>query len=434
MTTFRVSLLTIESDNPDPAIMDAVRQLLERSGATTVVMASPAPAAQPKSAASAVAESLMHGSLQELVMDEVTRSPAITLEGLAGAILNDTSKAGVHRVRLAVEPLVSMGRLERSGSGKLYTPAFAATLPTFQRPGKMRPAAPATTCPSFPPCTNCRDSGGECLSLVKRATPVPDAPKSEPVIDDEVAPAVAHEARASARLDDETRTLEPGAEAKSEPSRPLRVHVPQGETMPASDPTGRVEGYPAPSPVAGSLQERIRDAVNAAPGVTIPNLAVSLLGSGSSEAKRKIDFQAGGLVMSGELLRLNGGLYPKGYRGPTVKAAPATNARPTATASNERYYEQILAAYARDNSTSQRELADKLFGESVGHTVAKLQIMLRQLVATERLERLGQGTYRPVGDRGRRGRASEDEDDEGDDTESNGQPDETDELEELDVG
>lgn len=290
------------------------------------------------------------------------------------------------------------------------TKAPPAETPTPSRETKRARAR----CPLFPPCKPCRDDEGVCLARAKREPISPPVPaKTEPVIDGEF-PEVDEEPAA------------PKMPAVVE--RPLRVRVPKDEPVPTADPTGRVDGYPAPAPVAGSLQERIRDAVNAAPGVTIPNLAVSLLGSGSQESKRKIDFQAGGLVMSGELMRLNGGLYPKGYRGPTVKAAPATSARPAAAASNERYYQQILAAYARDNNTPQRELADSLFGESVGHTVAKLQIMLRQLVASERLERLGQGSYRPIGDSERRGRGEDDQDDADEDTESNGVSDDVEEL------
>lgn len=418
--TLRISLLTIESENADPALMAALSELLERAGVSpTVVVTSDAPPAATSSALSqAVAESLMHGSLQEQVMDEVTRTPAITVEQLAGVILNDTTKGGVRRVRLAVDPLVTIGRLERSASGKLYTPAFAATLPKFQRPGKQRKAAPAPACPSFPPCAGCRN-GTACVSIIKPSRPV--APEPEPPVHETPEPVPASEPEQPAPAPDVT-------------PRPLSVPA---TSAPLPDlPGGRVEGFVAQAQQQGDLAERIVAAVEASPGSTVPNLTMALLGSGSQTNKRRIDMLVGPLVVSGRLARADGRLFPdlksaQQWSGPRAPGRPSRAETSAPSSSPEGMYRQIVAAFAKDQAYPLPQLAVELFTDSSGRSVQKLQLMIRQLIASERLERTPEG-YRPVTDSERRGR-DEDNEDEDDDEESNGHSDD-DDLQELDLG
>lgn len=430
MTAVRFTLVTVECDSTDPAIMSAIRELLERAGGSSSVVVASAPQAPAKAAAqepgpkhTSIARHLMDGSLQELVMEAVTERPGATVADLAATVLNETTGSAKTRIGMAVGPLVLTGRLVRADDGKLYTPAAAATLPAFQgnskrtgkstgskdRPKDPPPVAPEepsierAPCPSFPPCKNCREGSGACVSLVKQATPVEPGPAAEP---------------------------------KSAPAA-----VPAVE--PAID-VGRVEGFVEQARQQGSLSEQIFEAVTKTPGTSVDKLASELLGSAGGAAVRRIDMLVGPMVMSGRLARYNGRLYTSMAQAAKLKLGPPVRGKPGPKRDDGtkhdayKLYDKIVAAFAKDNAYPLHQLADELFGESVGHTYQKLQLMLRQLVVSERLERRGNGSYRPVDDKERRGRADEDDEEEKDDDEpeleSNGQPDELDDLQELDVG
>lgn len=441
--TVRVSLLTIESDGDDPAIMAALRELLERAGVNGAVVVStpaagPVPAAAaptaPASKHTSIARHLMDGSLQELIMEAVTARPGTTDHELAAAILNDTTPSAVARIRLAASPLVLTGRLVRDGQ-KIYTPAAAATLPRFQgSKGKRKgvvaepePVAGTQTstppqqaerphCPSFPPCRNCRDGGGACLSLVKPAAPVIDGEFRE--------------------VDEEPPAPTPAVEAM-----PLRVQVGPGENGPVADPFGRVAGVEAPVVLAGSDSEKIVTLVHARPGITVDDLAREICGVCNGGTKRRIDMLVGPLTMSNTIVRFNGRLYKDTKTAGALKLPPPQrggfNAGGTGQATPRKgedpkpYYDKIVAAFAEDNGCTMAALAIELFGDSSGKSYQKAQIMVRQLVASERIEELGGGQYRPIDADERRGRADEEDEPDDDDTESSGVSDEDPEELEL---
>lgn len=333
--------------------------------------------------------------------------------------------------------------LERAGvrgAVVLASPPGATAVPAS-------PPAPAretkrARCPLFPPCKPCRDEEGVCLARAPRERKSP----------------LEREVAASARLDGETRVIdgefpevgEPEPAAPSPASAPLRVKVGRHDKMPVADPSGRVQGVEPPPITKGSDTERIIQLVHANPGTTVQDLAREICGVCNGGTIRRIDMLVGALTMSGTLVRFNGRLYsdmkqagalklPPPQQRTNVGRRPGTGQAPLVKVDDAKaIYDKIVAAFTRDNETPLKELADKLFGDSVGHTYQKLQLMLRQLVASERLERLGNGGFRPVSDKERRGRADEDdEDDEEKDEdapelESNGAPDD-DALEELDL-
>ena len=441
--TIRFSLLTIESDSADPTIMAAMRELLERAGAGVVVVpagltAPPqaAPDAAPSQKHTSIARHLMDGSLQELIMEAVAGRPGVSVHDLAATVLNETTGSAKTRIGMAVGPLVLTGRLVRGNDGKLYTPAAAATLPAFQGPpnrggpskgSKSIPhdpgpvtavAAPERApCSAFPPCRNCREGAGACLSMLKPATPIE------------------REARASTRLDGETRVVEP------KPQAPLRVHVPLDEKPPQASPTGRVVGFVAKATDQADLVDRVIKTVQAQPGTSVQALAMVLLGSASSLNVRRIDMLVGPLVMSGRLARTNGRLFGTASEAAAAPApmlprrAPGQAAPLSDVQRKKDAYNRIVAAFSQDTAYSIPKLATELFGDSSGNSTRKVNLMLRQLAATERLERVGANEWRPIGDKEQRGRGLDDESqaDDEQELESNGHPDDE-EPQELDVG
>lgn len=202
---------------------------------------------------------------------------------------------------------------------------------------------------------------------------------------------------------------------------------------------GHVAGVTTPTAAPGSLAEKITKAVAAEEGITIDQLARLLLGKADAVAVRRIDMIAGPIIMSGKLARYNGRLFSNMKQAaalrlpPPVRSTTGTKRDAAPQQDVRKLHDRIVARFAKDNATPLRELADELFGESVGHTYEKLQLMLRQLVASERLKRVGAGQYAPVDDKASQG-DDESEDADEQELESNGQPDENDDLEELDVG
>jgi hypothetical protein len=313
---------------------------------------------------------------------------------------------------------------------------------------KAEPAPVQPNCVSFPPCRGCR-SGGACLAVPAPApaptpNPTPTAspePAPEPVTEPvETAPAEEDEPEPAeeepAEEEPASAAPEPATEAEAPRERPLTT--PAKEPALADLPGGRVEGFVASAPATSTPQadlvERIVAAVEASPGATIPNLTVALLGTGSQGNRRRIDMLVGPLVMSGRLARADGRLFPnlKSARAWNGPGAPGRRSRSETTApssSPEAMYRKIIAAFAQNEAYSLPQLAVELFTDSSGRSVGKLQLMLRQLVASERLERTAKG-YRAVGETERRARDEDEEDD--DDAESNGQSD-GDDLEELEL-
>lgn len=75
-------------------------------------------------------------------------------------------------------------------------------------------------------------------------------------------------------------------------------------------------------------------------------------------------------------------------------AEPPTPKRPTL----EDLHAHVAAAFGADEAYSIPALATELFGESTGRTVAKTRLLIEQLVARSKLERLGIATFRAVED------------------------------------
>jgi hypothetical protein len=526
MSRVRFQVVTIECDSTDHVLLEQLRGLLP---AATIVAepvykrtpapSSPAPAETP---ARAVANHLLDGSLQELALEGVQENPGITLPGLCSLVMNDTSQSAKTRMGSAIAPLCTIGRLVRSQTGKLYTPAAAATLPEFQGKGTKVPAPDLPEraaaeerkpCPEFPPCLGCRGAlKGPCVGIAgvdKPANPaLEQKPKAPPstlagldlrVLDlvgqrpgirtVELASELLGESSKGARirmgrvltplilkgklsrrgLDTHflrgvapaAEELQPRAEHAiralvedvAAPPAPLRVHVPQGATMPKSSPVGHVAGAVAPAVVPGSLADRLVQAVLEQPGTTVHELAAKLLGDATGANVRRIDMLAGPLTMGGKLARYNGRLYKDLKQASALKLPPpqqhegkrrlgAGQAPLDQVQQQKALFDQIVEAFAENESTPLHGLAAELFGESTGRSKTKLELMLRQLCASGRLELVGAHRYRAVteADRGKAAEAEEADGDEAsdekeqDELESNGQPDDWAEPEELEVG
>ncbi len=360
MTAVRFTLLTVETDSADPVIMAALRELLERAGAGSVLVA-PVPA----------------------VPAPVAATPAAPPVPLA----EETSPPSVE----APQPK----RMGRPPGSKNHQPIADAPAP-----------APRLACLLFPPCRNCRDGDGECLGIVKSLVVL----KPEPEI------------------------------ARPAPVAPTPLNV------------GHVSGVAAPAQPPGSLTDRIVQAVIAKPGTTQHELAVELLGSGTSANVRRIDMLLGPLVMSSKLARYNGRIYESVAQAGKLKLPPpgqhagkrrlGDGAAPLAQVQTQKeLFDKIVAAFAEDHAVPVPDLARELFGESTGRAVDKLHLMLRQLCSSKRLKSLGANSYRPFGEDERAAteetedddETEEDSDDEKQELVSNGHPDDE-EPQELEVG
>jgi len=220
-----------------------------------------------------------------------------------------------------------------------------------------------------------------------------------------------------------------------DPPAPLRVHVPQGAPIPKVHPAGTVAGVKVDdlSPAQQKLVEVVR---RFGTGVSLDELATELHGDSGRANRTRVDMAAGPLVMAGKLARANGYFYPDSAAAAAnprkaTKRSPFDRMRKSGDPSAAEYYDRIVAAYRADNRVQQKLLATELFGDGA-YAQQKLQLMLRNLVASERLVKTGYGTYRPVGDEEKPGRELDEESEDGEEAlelESNGQPDEDDDEE-----
>lgn len=494
MGRVRFTVVTVDCDSGDSVLLEQLRALLPG-----VVVATPAPsttAPTPVTPARAVANHLLEGSLQELCIEAVTERPGLNIPELSLAVLNEATPTSYTRISAAIAPLVTLGRLVRSSSGKHYTPAAAAVRPEFQGqsaeplpapplPVRATAAAAAEACPEFPPCLGCR-KGETCVGIVnvdKPANPAMDRTSELSSAAQELGRrgGVKGGAERARRMTREERSAsakeaarkrwarargeDPGIAAATQadeqpPPRPrteslIRQHLVEREATapvlapePAID-VGKVAGVAAPAITPGSLTERIVALVSDKPGSAIPDLARELLGDASAASVRRIDMLTGPLVMAGKLARFNGRLYRDMKQAAAMKLPPpqqrsdlrrpGAGQAPLANVQKSKdVFDQVVAAFAEDHAVPLPDVARDVFGESTGRSIDKLQLMLRQLVASGRLVALGSGRYRPKGVEEAPPEEQDDEesDDAGDDDEpeleSNGAPDE-DTLEELDL-
>lgn len=212
---------------------------------------------------------------------------------------------------------------------------------------------------------------------------------------------------------------------------PQRVEVAKQPSRRADEDIKQVvEAGNAAATAPLSLEDRILAAVQASPGVTAGNLTMALLGKADGDVRRRVDMLVGNLQMAGKIMRTNGQLFPKGYRGAvSAPAAKPPEPKPSSSDADAKalVYKRLIAAFTADNSYPIPKLAEECFGDSTGKSTRKVRLMLLQCRADERLEQLGVDRWRPW-----TGKSLPDLDD-GEETESNGQPDDSEDAEELEV-
>lgn len=369
MSKVRIQVITVESDSSDPEVWRSIRRLIRRASMGAAV----ASVTQSTGGEAAAVELGRRGGLKG--------GPA-RAESLSADQLSEAAK-------------------------------HAADARWANREPKPVPPAPPRAC-STPNCIFDQGHAGECFQRpAATEAPLAAALAKQP------APGVLIE---GCRVVSDGLGDPPASPPSAYPARRTEDDIRDIVQAQSAAPV------PAPAGVPPMLEDRIMAAITASPGVTAPNLTMALFSPADSLARRRVDMQLSSLQAAGKIMRANGQLFPHGYRGGVAAPPPKPRRQLYPGSSDEetkqRAYTKILGAFSGDNFYSIPKLAEECFGEATGSTVRKVKLMLHQLVANEKLERVAESEYRPFTKK-----PEPAEDDEG--TESNGQPDESEDLEEL---